>query len=203
MLTIGLCGGSGSGKGFVASEFMRYGIPSIDTDRVYAEMTAKGGRCIPELREAFGDGIILPDGSLDRVALSKIVFSGDSVKQNKELLERITHRHILGEVRRILSCYAKSEQRPPAVLVDAPLLYESGFDRECHAVIAVICDENIRISRITERDGISRDAAVRRIRAQIPDDKLSELADFVIINDGKHSISEQVLTVANNILRRR
>ncbi len=203
MLTIGLCGGSGSGKGYVSRLFFELGIPSVDTDAIYRAQTMAGEKCTQELAEAFGAEILNKDGSINRTVLAELVFSGEGATERKGLLEAITHRHILDEVRRILQEYARSEARPAAVLVDAPLLYESGFDRECNAVIAVICDRETRISRIISRDGISRAAAIARINAQITDERLNELADFVIVNDGKSDLLSQVKAISTNILRRR
>ena len=68
------------------------------------------------------------------------------------------------------------------MLIDAPLLYESGFDRECDLTIAVTAPEEVRLERIVRRDGISREEAERRIAAQIPDEELAERADYVIRN---------------------
>ncbi len=203
MLTIGLCGGSGSGKGFVSAEFKKYGIPSIDTDALYRQMTTKNGICTSELARAFGEEILSPDGSVDRVKLSKLVFCGENSSENKRILEKITHKAILDEVRRILSCYASSPDRPPAVLVDAPLLFESGFDKECQLTVCVICDTDTRLRRIISRDGITKERAMARILAQISDDKLSSMCDFTIVNDGIADTCEQVKVIVNNILRRR
>lgn len=203
MLTIGLCGGSGSGKGYVSSLFSDLGIPSIDTDKVYRDITSHKTECTRELKECFGDVIINPDGSLNRKELSRIVFFGDGCEERKKMLESITHRYILDEVRKILREYASSENRPSAVLVDAPLLFESGFDKECNAIIAVICDRETRIKRIISRDGITRDEAIARISSQISDEKLKSLADFLIINDGIRDLRRQVEAISNNILRRR
>ena len=75
MLIIGLAGGSGSGKGLAAIFFEKYNIRSIDTDALYRTMTAPGGRCIPYLKEHFGDSVIDKNGALDRKALASIVFS--------------------------------------------------------------------------------------------------------------------------------
>lgn len=182
MKVIGLCGGSGSGKGAVSSIFADCGIPYIDTDRVYREMTAGDSDCLRELSAAFGDGIIAADGSLDRRRLSELVFLGDDASARRARLNSIAHKHILAETRRrIRSCF---DAGAGAVVVDAPLLFESGFDRECDLIVAVIADKEVRIERIVQRDGIDRSAAVARISTQLPDEELVKRADAVVENNG-------------------
>jgi len=203
MLVIGLCGGSGSGKGEVCRRFLNYGIPSLDTDKIYRDLIDSKGECLAELSEAFGADILSIDGALDRKKLASIVFSGEGAKEKKSLLENITHKHILNFVRAELIKLSKSNERPSAVLVDAPLLYESGFDKECNFVIAVLCDKQTRIERIVRRDGISVKSAEERINAQISDEELSRRADFTIVNDIYHDLDVQVNRIATNILRRR
>lgn len=199
MLTIGLAGGSGSGKGTVASVFAEYGIPSIDTDYIYRKMTSPGGECIPLLAEEFGFGIILADGSLNRKALARIVFS-EGGEGAKKRLEAITHKLILEEVRKILEEYRKAGKA--AALVDAPLLFESGFDRECDKIIAVVADKPTRVMRIINRDKISEEQAKRRIEAQLPDDYIISKSDFLIVNNGEISeLKIQIENIINSLLK--
>ena len=178
MKVIGLCGGSGSGKGCVAKMLADRGFLHIDTDAVYHALTSRPSECTEELRREFGESVIAEDGSLDRRALAAVVF-GDGGEQRRAALNGITHRYVLSEVRRIIR---ENEGRFAAVIVDAPLLYESGFDSECDSVIAVIAPTEIRIDRIIKRDGVSREQAQRRIAAQISDTELGHRADYVINN---------------------
>ena len=195
---IGLCGGSGSGKGTVASLLSELGIPTIDTDLVYRELTSAPSDCLRALCDEFGDGVIGTDGALDRAFLRAHVFEGDGAEQRRLRLNEITHFHILAETRRRLARF--STEGFFAATVDAPLLYESGFDRECDAVIAVLADRATRIARITERDGITPEAAAHRVDTQIADGELIQRADFIIVNDGdRESLKTQVLAVAEKI----
>lgn len=177
---IGLTGPTGAGKGVVSGICRRWGIPSIDTDAVYHALLEPPSACLDGLVASFGTGICNPDGTLNRPALSAIVFApgaGDKL----ELLNRITHGFVLDKVRTL--CRAHEEAGAPAVLVDAPLLYESGFDRECDRVLAVLAAPDTRLCRIMARDGISLDAALARLRAQKPDDFYAR-ADGILYNDG-------------------
>ncbi len=181
MLIIGLTGPSGAGKGFVAACFSRYGIPSIDTDAVYHELLKPPSVCLDELTARFGQGILAPGGTLDRAALAALVFAPDCETALNDL-NRITHRHVLAEVRR--TCATLSATGTPAVLVDAPQLFESGFDAECDRVLAVLAPRDLRLARIMARDGLDRDRAEARLHAQHADDFFRARADAVILNDG-------------------
>jgi len=181
MITIGLTGGSGAGKGVVSKIFMEFGVPSIDTDGVYREIVSYNSSCMKELREYFGDEIANENGSLNRAVMSEIVFApGAYDKLNA--LNRITHKYILEECGIQLAIFSESGYK--MAIVDAPQLYESGFAGKCEYVIAVLAHPELRIMRIMERDSISRDKALARIEAQKNDDFFESRADFIIYNNG-------------------
>ena len=182
MLIVGLTGPSGAGKGLVASLFARYGIPSIDTDAVYHDLLVPPSACLDELTLQFGGKILHSDGTLDRAALSAIVFGPANAERLTEL-NRISHRHVLARVREMLQDYKASNI--PAVLVDAPQLFESGFDAECDKILSVIAPRAVRLARIIERDGLSPERATARLDAQLPEDTFRERSDHVIVNDGE------------------
>lgn len=195
MKIIGLCGGSGSGKGAVGQIFSENGYFTIDTDKVYRDITDNASPCLDALVCEFGGDILNSFGTLNRKALADIVFS-DKTKLRR--LNAITHKFVLRRVRDIIA------DLPPdkyiGVVVDAPLLYESGFDKECDYVVAVIADTEIRINRIVLRDAIEREAAYKRFNSQTSDDHISALADFVIENNGDISaLKEKVLKVIKKI----
>ena len=196
MKVIGLCGGSGSGKGAVSSIFAEIGIPSIDTDAVYREMTLSDSPCMRELRAEFGREIINSLGGLDRARLASIVFNDPS---RLRTLNKIAHSFILDETRRRLAKY--SDEGLPAAIVDAPVLFESGFDKECDEIICVLADRDVRTTRIMSRDGITRDAAEKRIASQMPDETLISKCDHVIYNNSDiESLREQILSLKNKLI---
>jgi len=196
---IGLCGGSGSGKGTVAAMFSDHGIPCIDTDAVYHGLTSGKSECLDALTDEFGSEILNGDGYLNRKKLSDIVFYGSDSFSKRGALNRISHKFVLDEARRIILEYRKDGKE--AVLVDAPLLFESGFDAECDVVICVIADKDVRISRIVARDGISVEEATKRIDSQLTDEYLIAHSDYTIFNS--ESLIKTRLSVneiANKIL---
>lgn len=185
MLTIGLTGPSGAGKGIFCRVMLeRYGIRSIDADEVYHTLLTPPSPCLDALTEAFGRDILKPDGSLDRPALARIVFSPEDKTKRDELVSRlnkVTHHFVLERARELLR--EAEENGASAMILDAPALYESGADAWCDLVVTVIADRNTRIARITARDGISVSAAALRVRGQQPDTFYEERADAVLYNN--------------------
>ena len=195
MKVIGLCGGSGAGKGTVCSVFAEFGIKSIDTDKLYHTLISTDSECTRELIDAFGDGINAHPG-IDRRALRDIVFSS-SDKLN--LLNTITHKHILSALRALIS----ESKEAPAIIVDAPLLFESGFNKECDVTVCVVADDDVRVNRITKRDGVTPEVARTRISSQISNGDLIKACDYAIENNSTVSelrdrVTELFIKLFNN-----
>lgn len=194
ILIIGLCGRSGSGKGYIGAIFNRSGIPTIDTDAVYRDIVSdKDSPCLRELSESFGKSVIAEDGSLDRKVLAGIVFSDPG---KLKLLNKITHKYILCETKKLISAFAEEGTR--AVIIDAPVLFESGFDKLCDFCLCVTCGTEVCVRRICERDGIGKESAVKRLSSQISEDELRSLCDYEIVNDDIADPAAQVRSFINN-----
>ena len=180
MLIIGLTGGIGSGKSTV-SEYLskNMGLTIIDADQIARDVTRPGQETLLKLREAFGSEIINDDGTLDRRKLAGIAFQSD---EKKKLLEKITHSAIREEINcRLRTSAAKHEN---AVVLDVPLLMESGIDGLCDTVWVVTTAKDVRIERISARDGITKEEINARINAQISDRERFARADEIIDNSG-------------------
>ena len=180
MLIIGLTGGIGSGKSTV-SEYLskNMGLTIIDADQIARDVTRPGQETLLKLREAFGSEIINDDGTLDRRKLAGIAFQSD---EKKKLLENITHSAIREEINcRLRTSAAKHEN---AVVLDVPLLMESGIDGLCDTVWVVTTAKDVRIERISARDGITKEEINARINAQISDRERFARADEIIDNSG-------------------
>ena len=179
MKIIGITGPSGSGKSILASALRERGISVIDADELYHSLLVPPSRCLELLRGAFGGDIFNGDGTLDRPALSRIVFSDE---KKLELLNSTVLSVVIDESKKI---FAELEARGERVAaIDAPTLIESGFHKECDLVVSVISDADVRADRISERDHIGHDDALRRIRAQRDDEFYKRHSDLVIFNDG-------------------
>lgn len=180
MIILGLTGPSGSGKSSFAHRALeKYdGVCVTDADKIARSVTEKGTPCLKELCGYFGNGILLADGSLDRKALAKAAFSDE---KKHEVLNSVTHKYIMLEMRKEIDNAEKSGMK--MCIVDAPLLFESGFDKNCGVTVCVIADKDTRIKRIMQRDGIDENSARLRISAQHDDEFYTSKSGFALRND--------------------
>ncbi|MEV7229248.1 dephospho-CoA kinase [Polymorphospora sp. NPDC051019] len=177
MLNVGLTGGIGSGKSSVARRLAEHGAVVVDSDVIAREVVAPGTDGLREIVEAFGAGVLHPDGSLDRPALGALVF-GDTAARRR--LEEITHPRVRARSRELAAAAA-----PDAVLVnDVPLLVEGGLAPTYHLVVVVETDRDIRIGRLVRDRGMTERQALDRIAAQADDARRRAAADIVLRNDG-------------------
>lgn len=179
MVKLGLTGPTGAGKSTVAHLLEQNGIPLVDADAIARTVTEKGSPVLSALADTFGNDILFPDGSLDRRALAAVAFSS---KENTEKLNAVTHPAILARIRRALA-----EAAGDAVILDAPLLFETGLDALCDHTAAIVADEAVRLARITARDGISEEAAKKRMAVQPDTAFYAARADILLYNNGDRS----------------
>lgn len=177
-LAIGLTGGIGSGKSVVAKAFMAMGVPVICTDTIARELVEPGQTALAEIAARFGDGVLRPDGSLDRAAMRERVFAD---VQNRRALEAILHPRIRDEVRRRIDAATA-----PYVVVDIPLLAETGdsYKPLLERVLVVECGAAVRRERVMQRDGLSAEQVDAMLAAQASDEARRALADDTIVNEG-------------------
>lgn len=180
MIVLGLTGPSGAGKSFFAETALKKydGVCVTDADKIARDVTQNGTPCLEELCGYFGDGILLSDGSLDRKKLAKAAFSDEKKHQ---MLNSITHKYIMLEMRREIDAAKMSGMK--MCIVDAPLLFESGFDKYCDVSVCVIADKDTRIKRIMLRDGIDENSARLRVSAQQDDGFYTSKSQFALRND--------------------
>lgn len=175
MRIIGLTGGIACGKSTIAAMFRDLGLPVVDADAVSRGLTAPGGPALPAIREAFGNDVFAPDGTLDRAALSAVVF-GDEEALAK--LNAITHpmieSHMLEQTR---FC---RKQGAKIVLWDVPLLFEAGLDHWCDLILCAVADESTQITRLASRDQLSPQQALARIHSQMPVSQKAARSDVVL-----------------------
>ena len=175
---VGITGPSGSGKSLLSEQIKKAGIPSIDADGVYHSMLIPPSPVLDALSLAFGSEILSEDGSLDRAFLAKTVFSD---KEKLMLLNKTVLPLVIDEIMGIIEKLSEDNE---VVVVDAPTLIESGFNKSCDLVVSVIASKEIRAKRISLRDNLSADAAMARINAQKPDDFYIKHSHRVLYNNG-------------------
>lgn len=201
MLTIGLCGGSGTGKTTVQATFSDFGIAGVDTDLLYHRLIDTDTPLANTLVATFGEGIRRAGGGIDRRALSSLVFGSPEADVRRATLNRITHAAVLSECRSFIE--KQRENGAFAALINAPLLFESGFSAECDITVAVLAPKETRIARIMERDGLLRAEAERRIDAQLSDEYLMANTNYQIHNGGTVSeLRQAVAALIENIKNR-
>lgn len=193
-LRIGLTGGIASGKSTVADMFADLGVPVIDTDVIAREVVEPGQPALAEVREAFGDGVIAADGTLDRAAMRAIVFGDDAARRR---LEAILHPRI-GAATRAQADAAGGDYQ----VIVVPLLVGSSLRAFVDRVLVVDCDEGTQVARLLARDAESEDQARRILAAQSSRAERLAIADDVIVNDaGLEETRSQVLALHRRYLR--
>ena len=181
MLTVGLTGGIGSGKSEVSRRLRQMGAVVIDADAVAREVVEPGTPGLARVVEEFGDGVLRPDGSLDREGLGRIVF-GDPARLAR--LNAIVHP-LVGE--RIAQQMADVERDSPdgVVVYDVPLLVENNLQDGYDVVLVVAALPQTQLRRLVEQRGMTDEDAQARIAAQAPLEAKLAVADIVIDNDGE------------------
>ena len=176
---VGLTGGIASGKSTVSQMLSQVGLPIVDADQVAHRLQRPGQLGLTELVDQFGRGILTPDGHLNRGALGKMVFSDAGVRhQLNTIMQPLIRETIMDQ----LAAFKK--QDIPFVILDAPLLFEQGYDQECDLIVVVTVSHDRQVHRLMSRNGYSKPVAEQRIAAQWPLAKKVRQADVVINNDG-------------------
>ena len=177
VFVVGLTGGIGSGKTVASDHFASLGAPVIDTDVIARLIVEPGQTALENLVTAFGESILLGDGSLDRAALRTIAFSND---KNKAALDAITHPAIrLETIRQINAC-----SYPYCIVVIPLLTADSAFAAFMQRVLVVTADQESKIARVQKRSGLSRQEVQRIMQTQLSDAQRTEFSDDIIANNG-------------------
>ncbi|HVN71947.1 MAG TPA: dephospho-CoA kinase [Desulfomonilia bacterium] len=180
MLVAGLTGSIATGKSTVSEILKELGAFIIDADRIAREVVVPGMSAWGEIVKEFGTGILLPDKSINREALGRIVFD-DPLKRGK--LEEIIHPEVIRIMDERISSI-KAGSIDAVVVLDVPLLMETGMDRGLQDVILVYCPVDIQIRRLMDRDKITQVDALTRIRSQMSIEEKRQRATLIIDNSG-------------------
>lgn len=172
---IGITGGIGSGKSEVSKYLLALGYPVIDADLVSREVVEPGEIGLFRIVEAFGEGVLNPDRSLNRSKLGEIIFNNDVLRNQ---LNAILHPQIRLRIRQYLTCYVDE----PYVFLDVPLLFETDQRENYDAILLIYAPEAICLERILRRDKITPDLALKKIRAQMSIEVKRAMSDYVIEN---------------------
>ena len=188
MLKIGITGNIGGGKTTVSKIFEILGIPVFYADDAAKKAMTTDTELIADLKKTFGKESYFDDGSLNRKHIAAIVFN-DEKKLAK--LNSLVHPAVF----RAFDSWAAQMSGVPYVMKEAALLFESSSYKMCDKTIMVTAPLELRIKRVVQRDGLSREEILSRNARQFSEEKKIELADFVIRNDDTELVIPQVLAL--------
>jgi len=190
---IGLTGGIGSGKTAVAQIFEKLGVPVYYADERAKKLMHMDFDLVKSIKLNFGKEIYV-EGALDRVALASLVFNDP---EQIKTLNNLVHP----AVARDFSAWLESQEKNiPYVLKEAAILFESGSHRDLDAVILVSAPVEIRLKRVMDRDALDEASVRARMANQWPESDKIPLSDYLIVNDGEHSLIEQVMALHTDLL---
>ena len=194
MKVIGITGNSGSGK-TTASKILEEKLSAhvIDADKVVKDMSQPGTEYFNAIKRVFGDNFFTDDGNINRKKLADETYNQ---KDSLHRLNDITFKYVKEEIENQIAAN-KSENE--YVVIDVPLLFEAGLNKSCDVVIAMVADDEKKIERIMERDGIDYATAKKRLDIQPNDDMYLEKADFIIDNTNDDELWQKLSEIIQMI----
>lgn len=178
MKIIGLTGGIACGKSTIANLLKGMGASIVDADAINGQLTAPGGEALPLIRQAFGEFVFYPDGTLNRPVLSSIVF------QNEDALKRLNAAtHPLIQKRMLEEIETCRKMGVLVVVLDVPLLFEAGLSNLVDVTVCASAPEEKQIERLKTCSGLDREQALRRIHSQWPLSEKERRSDIIIYTD--------------------
>jgi dephospho-CoA kinase len=188
IMIIGLTGGIATGKSTVSAMLRERGATIIDSDQIARQVVQPGTPGLAKIVAHFGEEYLLPGGELNRTKLGQKIFSDELARQR---LMEITHPYIFAEINTQIE--QAQSQGEKMIVLDAPLLIETGLNRQVERVVLVYVDEATQIERLMKRDHLPREEAMRRIASQMPIEEKKRYADIMIDNRGSlKELEEQV-----------
>ena len=189
MLKVGLTGGLGSGKSTASKFFNSLGAYILDADSTAKNLIEKSEDVKNELIKEFGTDIMDANSNVDKAKLARVAFQDD---EHQQRLNYVVHPHIHNAIDKCFN-EIKDQNNYKLFIVDAALIYESGYDAHLDYVIVVTAQLKHRMERALNRNTLSREEILKRIDFQWPEEEKTSLADFVIHNDGTEAeLSDQI-----------
>lgn len=194
MKKVGITGGMGSGKSTVCRVFKTLGVPVFDADTEAKNVMTVDPLLVTQLKESFGADIYAEDGSLKRQLLASRVFNDEAALRK---LNSLVHPAVF----RAYKEWQKKHEHFPYIVKEAALLFESGADQLNDVNILVSAPEELRISRVMQRDGMSRADILSRMQKQMPEEEKIRRADALILNDESTLLLPQILKLHEQFSR--
>ena len=193
MLKIGLTGNIGSGKTMISGIFSTLGIPVYHAD-AESKKFLDDPLVKNEILKQFGYGILTNAQEINKRSLATIVFTDPIALQ---ILNSILHPRVIIDYRN----WAGHQAHKPYMIMEAAIIFESGYSADYDYIIHTSCPKEIAIDRVIKRDRIDGNSVLRRMEFQLADEEKSRLAQFVIRNDGTEMVIPQVLSIHEQLLK--
>ena len=194
MVILGLTGSIGMGKSTAAANFRRLGVPVHDADEVVHGLLARGGAAVEKIARLFPDAV--KDGAIDRGYMAGQVFEDPDAL---ERLEEVLHPMVRRDETAFLGAAARRGCR--LVVLDVPLLFETGGEARCDAAVVVSCPRFIQEQRVLKRPGMTRERFESILARQMPDAEKRRRADFVVLTGLGHAFGlnqvRNIVTIAS------
>lgn len=185
MIKVGITGGIGSGKTTVCRIFEHFGVAVYYADERSKDLIQTDIKLIRNIKKTFGSDLYDSNNVLDKAALATIVFHDD---EKLKKLNSIVHPSVLSD----FNIWCSQHQHQAYIIKESALLFETNAQANLDILITVFAPLEIRIKRIQERDPITQEEIMSRIKSQMPDNEKMSRSDYVIFNDLKHSLVKQV-----------
>ncbi|OGF97648.1 MAG: dephospho-CoA kinase [Candidatus Glassbacteria bacterium GWA2_58_10] len=198
MISIGLTGNAGSGKSTVAKIWREQrGAVVIDADELGRSAVKPGSEALVELTRLFGKEILHEDGSLNRKRTAEIAFSSE---ENTRALNAVVHPEIIRNINRQLK--EAGREGVKAVIVDAALIFEFGFERYVDVMVVVDAPRELKISRMLDKGKMDRRTIEKIMEVQLPPDELKKRADYIIDNsEDAEGLRKKALELFDSLVR--
>jgi dephospho-CoA kinase len=194
MIKVGITGGIGSGKSVVCNIFRSLGIPFYDADS-RAKILMNENRMIQRSLTNYFGNEVYNKGTLDKVFLAQKIFNNGAAL---DFVNNVVHPAVKSD----FIHWAGQQENAPYVIEEAALLFESKSYKELDYVITVTCPEELRIQRVMDRDKTTRDKVEERIKNQLPESEKANKSDFVVVNNDRESLIEQINKIHLKIITR-
>lgn len=192
MLAVGLTGGIGSGKSEVSRMIGAMGYPVYNADLEARNIVNSNSEVVKKIKSIFGDDSY-EDGLLNRPRMAQLVFNDSTLLAQ---LNGIVHPAVTEHFRD----WKKQHAHLDLTFKEAAILFESGTHKEVDRVVVVTAPKQLRIDRVSHRDGVTAQQVEERIANQMPEEELVLRADFVINNDEQQSLLKQVVDLVDKLL---
>ena len=185
MLKVGVTGGIGAGKSMICAQFEKLGVRVYYADVRAKALVLNDKKLSTLIKKAFGEKILDKDKNIDRQKLASVVFADSEAL---EKLNQLVHPAVIND----FNLWCEHRQHEKYVIKEAALIFESDTYKDLDVVITVYAPLEIRLQRVMDRDGTSRENVMQRVKNQLSDEVKIERSDFVIHSYGDHDVSDQV-----------